>query len=73
MRTLAALMLAGVLIGAAACSTPQPAPVKVGGVQLVRIENTPEDIRWCVSHPGGSPEWTLDSDGTRILVCRIVP
>ena len=61
------------LLTMCAPKTVAPVPVRTSSVQYVRIDNTPTGIAWCNSRPGGAPEWQTASDGTRILVCRIVP
>jgi hypothetical protein len=60
------LAAAVALAGVTACVPPQ-----VDAVRLVRINNTPADIAWCNSHPGGVPEWDPQELGQ--LNCRIVP
>lgn len=74
-RHLLTAVTASVSLAAVACApkTVAPVPVRTSSVQYVRIDNTPDGIAWCNSRPGGAPEWQTASDGSRILVCRIVP
>jgi hypothetical protein len=52
----------------AACTPPVEL---IPPVLYYPIANTEADIAWCVSHPGGTPEWDPQVPGQ--LLCRIVP
>jgi len=71
----AAGMTAALLLSAAACAPPPPPPgptPETSSVRYVPITAT-FTVADCGANPGGSPEWQTAPDGTRILVCRIVP
>jgi hypothetical protein len=70
-RTVMTVALAALAATVAACTPPPPAVELIPPVLYYPIANTEADIAWCVSHPGGTPEWDPQVPGQ--LLCRIVP
>ena len=66
-------MLAASTLALACAPPPPPVTPQLGtSVRYVPITAT-FTVADCQNNPGGFPEWQTLPDGSRVLVCRIVP